>query len=78
MLSSRYTYRSLAGMLRTAGGYAKDATPFSEFLWADFFRSRIGSDLIGQLNNRLLSKAMVLARSQEARYLPGWVGPIEN
>jgi hypothetical protein len=26
-------YRSLAGELRTAGGYAKDATPFSEFLW---------------------------------------------
>ena len=29
-------FRSLAGELRLAGGYAKDTTPFSEFLWADF------------------------------------------
>ncbi len=29
-------FRSLAGELRRAGGYAKDAEPFSEFLWADF------------------------------------------
>ena len=31
-------FRSLAGELRRAGGFAKDTTPFSEFLWADFFR----------------------------------------
>ncbi|MBV9753882.1 MAG: chromosome partitioning protein ParB, partial [Hyphomicrobiales bacterium] len=31
-------FRSLAGELRRAGGYAKDTTPFSEFLWADFLR----------------------------------------
>jgi hypothetical protein len=30
-------FRSLAGELRRAGGFAKDTTPFSEFLWADFF-----------------------------------------
>ena len=29
---------SLAGALRRAGGFAKDTTPFSEFLWADFLR----------------------------------------
>jgi hypothetical protein len=28
--------RSLAGELRPTGGNAKDTTPFSEFLWADF------------------------------------------
>src|SRR5262245_59172182 len=27
-------FRSLAGELRRAGGFAKDTTPFSEFLWA--------------------------------------------
>lgn len=69
-------YRSLAGLLRRAGGYAKDATPYSEFLWADFFRSRIASDLINDQGAKLQAKAMGLARSQEARYLPGWVGPI--
>ena len=34
-------FRSLAGELRRAGGYAKDTTPFSEFLWADFLRRRL-------------------------------------
>src|SRR5271168_3534213 len=34
-------YRSRAGELRRGGGYAKDTTPFSEFLWADFLRRRI-------------------------------------
>jgi hypothetical protein len=34
-------YRSLAGFLRGAGGYAKDASPFAEFLWADYLRQHI-------------------------------------
>jgi len=34
-------YRSVAGELRRQGGFAKDTTPFSEFLWADFLRRRI-------------------------------------
>ena len=33
-------WRSLAGELRRVGGFAKDTTPFSEFLWADFLRRR--------------------------------------
>jgi hypothetical protein len=33
-------FRSLAGELRRSGGFAKDTTPFSEFLWADFLRRR--------------------------------------
>ena len=34
-------FRSLAGELRRAGGFAKETTPFSEFLWADFLRRRL-------------------------------------
>ena len=34
-------FRSLAGELRRVGGFAKDTTPFSEFLWADFLRRRM-------------------------------------
>src|ERR1700692_4746548 len=34
-------FRSLAGELRRAGGFAKDTTPFSEFIWADFLRRRM-------------------------------------
>ncbi|MFX4543585.1 ParB-like protein, partial [Acinetobacter baumannii] len=29
-------FRSLAGAVRQAGGYAKETTPFSEFIWADY------------------------------------------
>lgn len=69
-------YRSLAGELRRAGGYAKDVTPFSEFLWADYFRSYISPEIIAQDFAKALTKALKLARSQDARYLPGWVGVI--
>jgi hypothetical protein len=40
-------FRSLAGELRSAGGFAKDTTPFSEFLWADFLRRRISRKIRG-------------------------------
>src|SRR5260370_39969113 len=39
-------FRSLDGELRRAGGLAKDTTPFSEFLWADFLRRRIKRKLV--------------------------------
>ncbi len=41
-------YRSLAGELRRTGGFAKDVAPFSEFLWADFFRIHIPHDIVEQ------------------------------
>ena len=71
-------YRSLAGELRRAGGYAKDATPFSEFLLADFFRPRIKLALIEQDFSKALNSAKKLAGTQQARYLPGWCGVIET
>jgi hypothetical protein len=37
-------FRSLAGELRRAGGFAKDTTPFSEFLWADFLPAHEAQD----------------------------------
>ncbi|MBV9558078.1 MAG: chromosome partitioning protein ParB, partial [Pseudolabrys sp.] len=39
-------FRSLAGELRRVGGFAKNTTPFSEFLWADFFRRRVKRSLV--------------------------------
>ncbi|AOO84566.1 ParB-like protein [Bosea vaviloviae] len=71
-------YRSLAGELRRAGGFAKDVTPFSEFLWADFLRRRISRKRVVSAFEAAVVKALDLARSQEASYLPGWCGPIEN
>src|SRR3984893_9044480 len=68
-------FRSLAGALRRTGGYAKDTTPFSEFLWADFLRRRVKRQS-GESNfSRALEKALQLAKSREAGYLPGWCGP---
>jgi hypothetical protein len=68
-------FRSLAGELRRAGGFAKDTTPFSEFLWADFFRRRIQIKSVENDFSHSLKQAMTLAKSQDARYLPGWCGP---
>ncbi|WP_144162333.1 ParB-like protein [Paraburkholderia sp. BCC1885] len=70
-------YRSLAGELRNAGGYAKDATPFSEFLWADFLRPRVSASKIAKNFAKALEQAKTLAHTPEARYLPGWSGVIK-
>jgi hypothetical protein len=69
-------FRSLAGQLRRAGGFAKDTTPFSEFLWADFLRRRIKRKAVEDSFDRALAKALQLAKSLEAGYLPGWCGPV--
>ncbi len=67
--------RSLAGELRRAGGFAKDTTPFSEFLWADFLRRRIKRRVVERDFDRAVALAVKLAKSREAIYLPGWCGP---
>jgi hypothetical protein len=68
-------YRSLAGELRFAGGYAKDTTPFSEFLWADFLRQRIKPKVLSADFDAAVAQALGLAKGAEAGYLPGWCGP---
>jgi hypothetical protein len=68
-------YRSLAGELRQAGGYAKDATPFSEFIWADFLRRRIKRKAVEKDFESALKTALTLAKDEAANYLPGWCGP---
>jgi hypothetical protein len=65
-------FRSLAGALKRAGGFAKDKTPFSEFKWSDFLRRRIGRELVERDFGRALAKAMQLAQTTEAAALPGW------
>ena len=68
-------YRSLAGELRFAGGYAKDATPFSEFLWADALRRRVDAKTAKNDPETALEEALAFAKSAAASYLPGWCGP---
>jgi hypothetical protein len=69
-------FRSLAGGLRRVGGFAKDTTPFSEFLWADFLRRRIKRKAVEKDFDATLDHAVKLAKSEEADYLPGWCGPV--
>jgi len=69
-------FRSLAGELRRAGGFAKDTTPFSEFLWADFLRRRIKRKMVEDNFAHALEKALQFAKSHDAGYLPGWCGPV--
>jgi hypothetical protein len=68
-------FRSLAGELRRAGGFAKDTTPFAEFLWADFLRRRLKRRGVERDFERAVEKALQLAKSMDADYLPGWCGP---
>jgi len=68
-------FRSLAGELRRAGGFAKDTTPFSEFLWADFLRRRIKREIVETDFDHALESGLQLAKSKDASYLPGWCGP---
>jgi hypothetical protein len=67
-------YRSLAGDLRHAGGYAKDLTPFSEFLWADFLRGKVKAKAIAKNYDKALAAALTHAKSADAQFLPGWCG----
>jgi hypothetical protein len=71
-------FRSLAGELRRAGGFAKDTTPFSEFLWADFLRRRLKGKSVERDFGRAVEQALQLAKSTAANHLPGWCGPVPD
>jgi len=68
-------FRSLAGALRRAGGYAKEGMPFAEFMWADALRRRIHVRDVEASFSATLVKALEFAKSHDAKYLPGWCGP---
>jgi hypothetical protein len=67
-------YRSFANRVRGAGGYAKSIAPYAEFLWADFFRTRVGAGLAQRRSPATVRAGVKLAKSAAARYLPGWAG----
>ena len=68
-------FRSLAGAVRKAGGYAKDSRPFTEFIWGDYFRKQFRARDIRHHWKRTLEEAVTLARQHEAHFMPGWCGP---
>jgi hypothetical protein len=57
-------FRSLAGELRRVGGFAKDTTPFSEFLWADFLRRKISRKSVDENFDKAMEKALSFARAR--------------
>ena len=71
-------FRSLAGELRRAGGFAKDTTPFSEFLWADFLRRKLPRKSVEDNFSKAMEKGLAFARGKDAVYLPGWCGPASD
>lgn len=71
-------YRSLAGILRRSGGFAKDTTPFSEFLWAAYLRLHIGRKMLEEDFDGAVKKALAVARKGDAGFLPGWCGPSDG
>jgi len=69
-------FRSLAGEVRRLGGCSKETVPFSEFVWADFFRRRIKRKTVENDFSTAAERALRLAKTPEADYLPGWCGPV--
>lgn len=67
-------YRSLAGFVRAAGGFAKAPAPFCEFLWAEFFRQRISAKSLRKRFEGCVRKGLKLARGPHAADLPGYLG----
>jgi hypothetical protein len=68
-------FRSLAGEVRRSGGFAKESTPFVEFVWADFLRRRMKRKEVDSDFPAALARAVKLAKSRNADYMPGWCGP---
>jgi hypothetical protein len=67
-------FRSLSGETRRRGGFTKNVTPFSEFIWADFLRRRMKRRLVERSFETAVAEALRLVRSREAACLPGWCG----
>lgn len=67
-------YRSLAWMVRKEGGYENSAESFAEFQWANFFRSHKLLIQRGREGfHEAVQRGLHLARSSEARHLPGYM-----
>jgi hypothetical protein len=66
-------YRSLAAYVRNAGGYDKTQKPFAEFVWADFFRSRVAAALVCGDFDKAVLQALAFAGSAAATKMPGFI-----
>ena len=67
-------YRSLAGAVREAGGFAKSDAPFLEFLWSNHFRRHIARRKLLHHFHKAVREGVKLALSKRSSYLPGFSG----
>lgn len=67
-------FRSLAWRVRKAGGYENSDIPFAEFEWAHFFRAKFSLTELKRTPLKVLEEALKLARTAEAKDLPGFIG----
>ncbi len=65
-------YRSLAWGVRKNNGYMDSTIPHADFLWANFFRSRIDRKLLQKDFDKAVKQGTGLATSDEAKNLPGY------
>jgi hypothetical protein len=70
----RDPHRDLAWSVREAGGFLKTSAPYSEFRWAQFFRDRIPRTSVQRDFEYAHDRGMMLARSNAAARLPGFIG----
>jgi hypothetical protein len=70
----RDAYRDLSWSVREAGGFVKSEQPYAEFRWAQFFRSRLPRTTVLRDFEYAHDRGMMLARSQAAVHLPGFIG----
>jgi hypothetical protein len=68
-------YLSLTACIGDAGGFRKSKDFSSEFLWADYLRSRLPSELVNHAFERAVEQGMKLAQHIDAVALPGFTAP---
>lgn len=72
-------YRSLAWLVRRQGGFDRTKEKFCQFKWANFFRKNEVFHPDFDLDyTAATERAHRLARSKEARDLPGYIGSKRN
>jgi hypothetical protein len=67
-------YRSIAGLVREAGGYEKTTVPLEEYRWADLFRAFIPTPATDDEFDAAVRRGIDIARSELAIGLPGFLG----
>lgn len=69
-------YRTLAEDAQDRGANKKLDVLYQEFYWANFYRSRIPSETLEQNYESAIESAIQLAKTQEAKDLPGFNGAL--